>query len=435
MDHESSSDRLRRFIQFLLDRDYLTRPQLAKVARFRSMIDTRVAFLCSLQGYISLREAYALLADQVNSGKRFGELAVEKGLLAQEQVNEVLQLAHDKFLMFQECLVATSTIDRDALLPVLQEFEEEAQSVEVRVDKEIPEPVQGSLSELDEIPDTISDGRLRAALRRVKQFATVPKVVERALQLLNDPNVKLEAVEDALLSDPALCAQILRLVNSAFFGVRSEVSTISRAVVTLGLKAVRQVVSATLVIRRFKELPEEKIRETWWHTVLTSQWSRALAELRRDVGAEVAAVAGLVHDVGVPVLLQSFPESMAAVERMIDQGIALPEAEKRAFGMTHAEVGSFLCHFWAFPDPLIQAVHHHHTPLPILQSLHDLEPLTRIVGAACALSSLVAETPQLGNLRSLSEEFVQFHGLSIEKLEALAPDVFQEAHRLAAFLS
>lgn len=429
----NKTDRIRTFAAYLLERKLADRAMLSRVAKFRSLLDMRIGTLCVMRGRMTLAQMYEVLTEQAEVNRKFGEIAVEKGILTAVQVDEILRYKEDSFALFVDSIRILNAMDPEDLDQALTEcfggeiFPQPPAPAPMREAAEVLEPMEHSSG-----PVTTA-AQLRVSLRRIKQLATMPKALAQALQMLKDPEVKPQALADVLSIDQGLSTQILRLVNSAFFGVRGEIASISRAVITLGFRAVRQVVTAMLVIDKFKGIPREEVEDIWWHTVLCSQWSRILSERLRLGGVEDANVAGLLHNIGKPVLLQNFPEEMPQVRALVRKGLSPGEAEQRVFGMTHAEIGSFLCHFWSFPEPLIQAVHHHHSGPEMLAKSGTL-PLTVMVAAGCRLAHLVPTPEQIPKIPELGTDWFDAHKLNEETLTEIAPEVFEHSQKMRDLL-
>ena len=433
--HQRAKKILRGFIQYLLDEKTIDKKGLTRVVKFRSQVDTRMGMLAALKGYLTIQDAFNIVANQLDGSEKFGELALSRGIMTQEQVDDLLTLQKDPFRLFLECIAMTGIIGEDDLRNRVRRFTEQVVAKKLDIDSQATEQAREAASALEERRVPISKKQLQSSLRKVKQLATLPGAVKNALNLLEDPESRIEDVTKALMTDQVLCAHILRLVNSAFFSARQRISSISQAVVTLGFNAVKQVVLSTLVIERFKDIKPEIAERIWWHTILTSQWAKAIAKLlghREQL--EEALIAGLIHDVGRPVLIKEYPDGMIELDKLTRDGVPISQAEESVFGMTHAEVGAFLCHFWNFPASLTQAVRYHHDPIPILRTLRGIEPNTKIVAAACTISDLVPQEDQVEELGQIDDEFQEFFGLRAGTLVGLVPQIYANAGHIGAAL-
>jgi HD-like signal output (HDOD) protein len=157
------------------------------------------------------------------------------------------------------------------------------------------------------------------------------------------------------------------LVNSAFFGLRQQVTTAEKAVALLGIETVKSLVLSVQIFSQFSHWKDFKteVSRLWAHSVATGQLAKQIAaaeQTTREI-QDQSFMAGLLHDCGKLVLMDNFPGRMKAVIaecRKSDAGeLAL---ERQIFEVTHASVGGYLLGMWGLPDPVISAIYLHHTP-------------------------------------------------------------------------
>lgn len=204
---------------------------------------------------------------------------------------------------------------------------------------------------------------LSALIAKVKDLPPLPSVVMRAMEMSQDPNVSIRNLQQVISQDQALSAKMLRIVNSAMYALRREVSTVSHAVAVLGLETVKSVIMAASVERVFttaKDLGTKLMSDHSWGTALSA---RAIARRVRYENPEEALICGLMHDIGKPVLLQNFQQQYREIISDVYNGhTSFHQSELLAFGFSHAHVGSLLARKWNFPPQLAEAVGYHHNP-------------------------------------------------------------------------
>jgi HD-like signal output (HDOD) protein len=293
-----------------------------------------------------------------------------------------------------------------------------------------------------ERPARIDADKLKNHLRRLKDLATLPGVVHRVLGLLQNPHVEMLEVAGVIEGDPAISIRLLRLVNSAFFGLSTKVSSVHKALITLGVKNVQKIIITASILEKFKGISQQDAEEYWRHSLLTSRWTKRLLELQLQRGEilEDGGMAGLLHDTGRLAIWQFFAEANAEVQKLVKGGRNAEEAEREVLSMPHSEIGAFLFQIWNFPAHLLQASCYHHTPFEELGRVKDLQPTTPFVSAACRLAHLPMAAGEDGTERldtsSLEPEFVAFHRLNLDALVESAPKVLKEAgEMLANFVS
>jgi putative nucleotidyltransferase with HDIG domain len=223
---------------------------------------------------------------------------------------------------------------------------------------------------------------LATLIGKVKDLPPLPAVVMKALEMTLDPDASARNLQLLISQDQALSAKILRIVNSAMYPLRREVSTVSHAVAVLGIETVKSVLMAASVDHVFqtaKDLGTKLMSDHSWGAALAA---RAIARRVRYENPEEALIGGLMHDIGKPVLLQNLRARYIEIISEVYKGeSSFHQMELLAFGFSHAHVGALLAKRWNFPPQLVEAVGYHHDPA----SAPGHGQLACIVGLANAL--------------------------------------------------
>ncbi len=190
----------------------------------------------------------------------------------------------------------------------------------------------------------------------------MPHVAARILEITSDPNARVEDIQRVISSDQALASRVLMLANSAFYGMRRNVDTISDAIFVLGFEAVKKIsiAVATRELYQVHGLIEQKL---WEHTLGVSIAAGLICSKQslHEIPVEESIVAGLLHDIGKAVMNQSQPERYAmVVETVYGERIPFYKVEEGFFGFTHQEVGELLFKEWGFTPDLIEVAGKHH---------------------------------------------------------------------------
>ena len=209
---------------------------------------------------------------------------------------------------------------------------------------------------------------LKRLAARAGDLPPLPALAVQALQMTKDPKVTARDLQRVITRDQALTARILRTVNSAMYSLRREVSTVSHAVAILGMDAIRSIIMSASVqpvlllgTAKGSDLGSKLLWEHSWGAALAS---RVLAQRTRYSDLEEAFLAGLMHDIGKPILMKNFPDRYAQVMADVYGGRAGFHAiEIEAFGFSHAHVGALVAERWHFPSQLAEAIGFHHDPL------------------------------------------------------------------------
>lgn len=220
---------------------------------------------------------------------------------------------------------------------------------------------------------------------RTTELFSLPDVYLRVQEVLADPEHCLDDVVAAVRNDPAMTASLLRIANSAFFGLPSRVNTVQRAINLLGLQQVHDLLLAQAVSGAFRGSADDlfDMRRFWQRSVLCAALSRVLARRCHVLDAERLFVYGLLHDIGHMIMYQRIPAAAAdALAHAIEHDMPLHEAEEATLGFSHAEVGAALCRRWRLPPGLCETLRHHVRPQCAIE--HPLEAAIVHVGAAVA---------------------------------------------------
>lgn len=427
----ASLEDLRRFLEFLIRSGACTVADLKRVVRLRQGLDTRIGQLATLRGWMSMRDVLQILIAQVECEELFGNLCISANLLSPSQRDELLHVQSDPLAVFCECLALSGVLDEARVKELRARFSSASRPAAAPPEAEPPSE-GAALAEWSPRPCRRTPAEVKGVLKKLGKLASLPEVVNRVLSMLQEPECRLENVAKVIQADQMIATSVLRLVNSSMYSMRGRISSITKALVILGVRAVRQVVLSAVVANRFDTLGRERARALWKHGIRTSRWAGALAARERYDPEEVFT-AGIIHEFGLPILHQSFPEEMQEVMELVRTGVPQLEAEAEVFGMTHADVGGFLSRLWTFSPAIAQSVLYHHVPVAVLRGTRDLSPVAAWVNAGCRL----ADTARPGDFAwpgELDAEFLSFHRLEPDFLLDTGPRVHQEAEELGDML-
>jgi putative nucleotidyltransferase with HDIG domain len=194
-----------------------------------------------------------------------------------------------------------------------------------------------------------------------------PTIVLKLNQVIADPHASADDVAQIVAASPSLTTLILRIVNSAAFGLPTRVDRISRAVALLGTREISALAMGVSVMRAFMDIPRDLIDMDAFlrHSLACATITRYLAALSNNSQTEQLFIAGLLHDIGKLVLWKYFPKEISALLQSAwanDYQGPFYAVEKTAIGRTHAQLAGQLLKKWKFPDPLRHMILHHHTP-------------------------------------------------------------------------
>lgn len=194
----------------------------------------------------------------------------------------------------------------------------------------------------------------------IKNLPPFPAVALQLMGLL-DSDVPVKQVVKLLRMDPALSGEILRVSNSALYGLSRHVDSVSHAVVVLGGDAVKRL-ALTVSLARFAQnfMQHQGLKRCWDHSVACALIAEDLAEFT-DQGRDRAYTTGLLHDIGRLALLACFPDEYENLLTVVQENdFDFRTTERRMFEIDHCSAGEWICQSWNLPDDITNAIAHHH---------------------------------------------------------------------------
>jgi HD-like signal output (HDOD) protein len=273
-------------------------------------------------------------------------------------------------------------------------------------------------------PDTAAI--VEATLRRCGPIATLPAITTQIIRLSEDPSSTSDDMHKVIAKDPALSVRVLKLVNSAYYGMPHQVNSIQRAILLLGLRAVKNVAIAASLVKLFRSGvvgPEFDAGNLWTHSIAVATGARLLARQTGLAVAEEAFLAGLIHDTGILVEMQACGPNFARMIQKVaaDESLAFRAAEEEVLGASHEAFGAGLCQAWNFPSSLQYVTGYHHRPWDVPEADRGLPTLIHIADVLAARSGL-------GYTRTVETDSVSPELLS--SIHLAEPDLDEIAERL-----
>ncbi len=202
----------------------------------------------------------------------------------------------------------------------------------------------------------------------LKSIGTFPETTQKLISMCSNPNVNIAHISQEIKRDPSLCATLLRMVNSgAFYTCRSgqgKINSLSRAIMILGLKGVRQLITYHTTSSILSE-HHQICRDFQEHSEKCAIYASKIAELTGNrEKMEAVYLGGLLHDIGNVVLYSVDPSMIKLLNNVNSDRTANATAviEEISLGISHTEVGEKLASKWSFSEDVIQMISFHHTP-------------------------------------------------------------------------
>jgi len=214
--------------------------------------------------------------------------------------------------------------------------------------------------------DRIMNPQLEQIVSRIREVPSLPDVLMEVLQAIDRTESSIDDIARAIKRDQSLTVNILKVANSAFYGLLGKVSTVRQAIVLIGFRELRNIVLAQSVFRFYSVESRTDFRrqDLWTHSTVCGFLAKRLAkEAFAPDPAGAAMVCGLIHDIGKVVIDRYFHEEFIGIIQLVrDEEVTFSEAEQRVLGYTHAHIGATLLKRWNFPRELVCPVLYHHAP-------------------------------------------------------------------------
>jgi putative nucleotidyltransferase with HDIG domain len=272
-------------------------------------------------------------------------------------------------------------------------------------------------------------------ITKVQSFPSMPATGAKMLRMLEDPETTVDEIEDVLRRDPGLTGNVLKLANSAYFGIPSRVASTRQAVLLLGLKKLIQLVIASCVNGVMdKPVPGYNMApgNLWRHSIAVSIASEALVKGKKNLEIEDIFTPALLHDIGKLILGHFVKEDQAAIEKIASQGVPYVVAENMVLGTDHAEIGAQILTQWSFPCDVVDAVRWHHDP--------DFPEKPGSAIDIVYLANLLCQTDGAGNEKEtdcteLSPAVIERLGLEVSQFDEIKTSVAQWVDELSDALT
>ncbi|MCB2181711.1 MAG: HDOD domain-containing protein [Desulfobulbaceae bacterium] len=234
--------------------------------------------------------------------------------------------------------------------------------------------------------------QLRDFIDRMPSLSTT---VTKVMEVCNQPNTSPNDLNRVISLDPVLTGHVLKLINSAYYSLPNQVTTLTRAIIMLGLNTVKNLALSTAVLGTLgKEKSECFSMDTFWtHSICTGVTAKAIAGEKNIpvTNREEYFVAGLLHDLGKIPLSNCFPDEYRQALQLADlQRCSLFQAEKMIFGFDHRLTGKMIAEKWQLNKSMVACLSHHHNPETVPADVKDLV-------ATVALANLYGNLFEIGS--------------------------------------
>lgn len=248
-------------------------------------------------------------------------------------------------------------------------------------------------------------GRYLRIVEDLRQLPALPAIVSKLISVVNSPETSAQDAAELIEKDPALTSKVLKLANSAFYGMPRSISSVSSAVVILGFNTLKSLVLGASVVNLFPakggSSAFDRVR-FWKHSIICGMAASAMAQniiSTAFIDPQSAFCAGIMHDIGKLIFeLFTAADYAKVCARSKERNIPLVDSEASILGISHSDIGSILADKWALPIELEQSIVYHHKPDaaqkagPIVTLVHLADLIAHELN--CGLWDCEASPPQ-----------------------------------------
>lgn len=226
-------------------------------------------------------------------------------------------------------------------------------------------------------------------IMEIQEFATLPPVAAKVLMLLENDDVDIRDISHVIETDASLTMKLLRVANSPIYAIRTQISSIHQAILTLGLNRLTNIVIGVSIFSRFLMNTQKQaldfMEKFWWHSSCTGVVAKVLSGKLKKQYKEYEFIGGLLHDIGKLAMVQFNTGLYIDVLRLInEEKYTDVDAEIKIFGVDHLEVGEKIFHLWKLPSELSYIVSHH-SKIDQLNQSQELVSIIRVADLLCEM--------------------------------------------------
>jgi putative nucleotidyltransferase with HDIG domain len=219
-------------------------------------------------------------------------------------------------------------------------------------------PLTAAEAEQEKLKDKI--------LKSVKELPPMPQVIIKTQEVISDSKADAKKIAEVIETDQSIATKVLKVANSAYFGMSGKISSISHASVVLGHKILEEIVTLAgaegILAGKLPGYGYDS-KDLWKHSLAVAFASKIIANSKNPELVKEAHMTGLIHDVGKIILDGYIVEKKAEIESFMEkEEKTFFEAESQYLGFNHADIASDVCKKWNFPESINIAIKHHHQP-------------------------------------------------------------------------
>lgn len=284
---------------------------------------------------------------------------------------------------------------------------------------------------------TTPENRVKQLIGNIRNLPTPPIVFEQIQKVINEPNTSVGDVGNILSEDPAMSVKVLKLTNSAFYGLQREVDSVKHAVMIIGLEAIKNLVLSASVLNMFKaDQSNEGYHETFWrHSLSTAFASRIVAQQFQGgkvFNPDAAFSVGLLHDIGKMVICCFMPKEFKAIQEKVksDPDTSESDFENSILGFNHGKIGKELTAQWKLPIRMADAIGFHHHP----KEPNDSQDYAYLLCLADYVAHVSTTDENQQSMLKPTEGVMEYFGIDDSDIKVLKANLVEEYTKADTFM-
>jgi two-component system, cell cycle response regulator len=272
-------------------------------------------------------------------------------------------------------------------------------------------------------------------IEKGKNLPVLSGSIARILSLTEGSESNVSQISDIIKRDISLSAAILRITNSAAFGMLRKVSTIDQAVMLLGFKSVRNIALGVGVFNMFPPQEKDFLSKLWQRSLVTGLAARELCALLGNTRKEDAFTMGLLHDIGLVAFYRYDKEKASAfLKKIEDNGRMRLVDEKDYLGIDHVELGRLLAEKWKLPEEIIHVMsHHHEEPASNASDKFNRNKLFEIIYLGSLAGDIFYFGTKMENINKFTDGCQRLLGISSDDADRLLKQIHPQLMEVAAY--
>ncbi|MCD4744142.1 MAG: HDOD domain-containing protein [Desulfobacteraceae bacterium] len=250
--------------------------------------------------------------------------------------------------------------------------------------------------------ETLEAASEKKIKKYISNMPSLSTTISMVLKVCNSPETTANDLNRVIALDPVLTGNVLKLINSAYYSLRDRVTSLTKAIIMLGMNTIKNLAISTAVLgtlNKTKTVKSASIDAFWEHSICVGTAAKIIASIP-ELGLknkDEFFVAGLLHDIGKIPLINCFPENYVLVDKAVEEGVAIIRAENKLLGINHSQIGKKIAGKWGLAGAIYETICYHHFPFT---ADVDNTQVVRIV----ALADIFAKTLEKKASNELTEE-------------------------------